>query len=172
MEAALVFDPYTYLTWTVLAVLKDGFHLPVWVISTDLKMVCPAGNRLCHGHECHRCGVTELPRDEKKLTTEDGIARPSFRSCWVHRCVDDSLPRSLMASREAAMLRTHIYFDMPDGYMAMSGYHQRLLMEANYTTHDIVPVDVPLAPEDFHPMRRERSGFMLYIGEIALCRGL
>ena len=172
VEAALVFDAYGALTWTTVAVLKEDFHLPVWVVCTDLKAVCPAGDRLCRGRECHRCGITEVPRDEKKLKTDDGIARPSFRPCALHRCVNGSFWQSLLAAREASMLRSHTYCDMPDGYMAPSGYHQRLLMEANFTLKDIVSVDVPLAPEDLHPMRRERSGFMLYIGGLNLCRGL
>lgn len=106
------------------------------------------------GVPCHRC------------------MHGSFLPCVHRRCLDDRRGRSLLGAWEARYLRLTGRYNLPNGYLAPSTYHQLLLERGGFTKQPILNVELPLPAAAFEPQRTLRGNFFLYVGALVERKGL
>lgn len=152
-DLALVWQVNRSLTYSVVEALHDA-GVPTWVVLTDYTPLCPARTLTWQGEPCQKC------------------VRGSFLPCVRRRCLDDRRFRSALGAWENRYLRLTGRYDLPQGFLAPSLYHQLLLERGGFTHQPIVNVDLPLPLSAFAPQRTQRGDFFLYVGALVARKGL
>ena len=152
-DLALVWQVNRSLTYSVVEALHEA-GVPTWVVLTDYTPLCPARTLTWQGEPCQQC------------------MRGSFLPCVRRRCLDDRRGRSLLGAWENRYLRLTGRYNLPQGYLAASTYHQLLLERGGFTHQPIVNVELPLPESAFAPQRTLRGAFFLYVGALVERKGL
>lgn len=152
-DMALVWQVNRSLTYSVVEALHSA-GVPTWVMLTDYTPLCPARTMTWQGTPCQQC------------------MRGSFVPCIRRRCLDDRRGRSLLGAWEARYLRLTGRYNLANGYLAPSTYHQLLLERGGFTKQPILNVELPLPASAFQPQRTLRGNFFLYVGTLAERKGL
>lgn len=139
------------LSTSVWDALRDA-GVPCFAALTDWRVLCPAGTLALRGEDCRQC-------------LEHSPAR-----CGLNRCLGTAAD-SLEAG--AALMRLHEQgvFLKPDGFIAASVHHQRLLTESGFTTKPVANLELPLPRAAFEAERVTRGDYLLAVGSLSAGKG-
>lgn len=147
---------HKHLTLSILEAIRAyDPALPVFWTLHDLIPACPAYTmRDGQGKICEAC------------------LAGSFVPCVQNRCIRGSLPMSLLAYREATVIRRKGWYDLVDLYLCPSVFYRRLLTRAQFTHAPLVTLRNPLPLGTCYTLAGPEEGYFLYMGRLSAEKGV
>lgn len=142
------------ITFSVVDILNK-YNIPVVMHLHELTAVCPCYTMLRpDGSICSDC------------------ATKGYFNCVKHRCMKNSLSKSVLAYVEAKFLKFGNYYNKIDVYIAECDFYKKLVEEACITKSPIIRMNnfLPLSQE--YKAYHDHDNYILYFGRYAREKGV
>lgn len=152
-ELAHLHHIYHQLSPSILPAIKAR-GLPVLLTLHDYKLICPNYSLVTHGGICERC------------------AGRRFYHALLHRCVQNSLPKSALCALEMYAHRlSGLYLNHVDLFLAPSRFLLDKMVQYGIPANQIAYVPNFVAVESYEPSFEHR-GYYAFVGRLERIKGV
>jgi len=142
------------LSFSAVDVLKK-YNIPIVMHLHELTSVCPCYTMLRpDGTICSDC------------------AEKGYWNCVKHKCMKNSMAKSLLAYAEAVFLKYGKYYNKIDCYIAECDFYKVLVEKANITKAPIIKMNNFLPINQKYEAHCDNDDYILYFGRYAREKGV